>query len=70
MARLKRRGKMETFSVSVSAVTKLRLRKAADRAYGGNVSALIESIALEADRQGALDGLRGGMVPRKIGRTG
>jgi post-segregation antitoxin (ccd killing protein) len=57
MARLKRSGKMETFSVSVSSKTKLRLRKAADRAYGGNVSALIEAIALEADRQEALDWL-------------
>jgi hypothetical protein len=33
--------------VSVSSKTKARLRKAADRAYGGNVSALIEAIALE-----------------------
>jgi hypothetical protein len=57
MARLKRTGKMETFSVSVSPETKKRLRKAADRAYGGNVSALIEAIALEADRQHALDSL-------------
>jgi hypothetical protein len=57
MARLKRSGKMETFSVSVSSKTKARLRKAADRAYGGNVSALIEAIALEADRQEALDWL-------------
>jgi hypothetical protein len=57
MARLKRSGKMETFSVSVSPDTKARLRKAADRAYGGNVSALIEAIAREADRQGALDWL-------------
>jgi hypothetical protein len=57
MARLKRSGKMETFSVSVSPETKARLRKAADRAYGGNVSALIEAIALEADRQDALDWL-------------
>lgn len=48
---------METFSVSVSAETKARLRKAADRAYGGNVSALIEAIALEADRQNALEWL-------------
>ncbi len=54
---MKRSGKMETFSVSVSAETKARLRKAADRAYGGNVSALIEAIANEADRQDALDWL-------------
>ncbi len=57
MARLKRKGKTTTVSVSVSAATKARLRKAADRAYGGNVSALIEAIALEADKQGALDWL-------------
>jgi hypothetical protein len=57
MARLKRTGTMETFSVSVSAETKARLRKAADRAYGGNVSALIEAIAIEADRRDALDWL-------------
>jgi len=57
MARLKRTGKMETFSVSVSSETKARLRKAAERIYGGNVSALIEAIALEADRQNALDWL-------------
>lgn len=57
MARLKRSGKMETFSVSVSRETRARLRKAAARAYGGNVSALIEAIAQEADRQDALDWL-------------
>ena len=57
MPRLKRTGKMATFSVSVSRETKARLRKAADRAFGGNVSALIEAIALEADRQDALDWL-------------
>jgi post-segregation antitoxin (ccd killing protein) len=57
MARLKRKGAVETFSVSVSPETRQRLRAAADRAYGGNVSALIEAIALEADRQSALDWL-------------
>jgi hypothetical protein len=57
MARLKRKGAMETFSVSVTAETKARLRKAADRAYGGNLSALIEAIAVEADRQDALEWL-------------
>jgi hypothetical protein len=54
MARLKRRGKMTTFSVSVSPQTRARLKKAANRAYGGDVSALIEAIASEADRQEAL----------------
>jgi len=57
MPRPKRKGKTETFSVSVSPQTKARLRRAAARAYGGNVSALIEAIALEADRQEALDWL-------------
>jgi hypothetical protein len=33
------------------------LKAAANRAYGGNVSALIEAIAVEADRQAALDRL-------------
>ena len=41
----------------MSAATKARLRRAADRAYGGNVSAVIEAIAIEADRQEALDWL-------------
>jgi hypothetical protein len=55
--RLKRKGKLSTFSVSVSSETKARLRRAADRAYGGNVSAVIEAIAMEADRQEALEWL-------------
>jgi post-segregation antitoxin (ccd killing protein) len=43
--------------VSVSSDTKRRLRRAAKRVAGGNVSALIEAIALEAERQEALDWL-------------
>jgi len=54
MARLKRKGTNRSFSVSVSATTLRKLRAAAKRSYGGNVSALIEGIALEADRQAAL----------------
>lgn len=46
-----------TFSVSVSPETKALLRAAADRAFGGNVSAVIEAIAVEAQRQEALDWL-------------
>lgn len=57
MARLKRKGAKNTFSVSVSSETRRRLKAAANRAYGGNVSALIEAIAREADRQAALDRL-------------
>jgi hypothetical protein len=52
--RLKRKGKTKTFSVSVSRETQRKLRIAAKRSYGGNVSALIEAIAIEADRQEAL----------------
>jgi hypothetical protein len=57
MTRLKRKGATRTFSVSVSDETQRKLKAAAKRAYGGNVSALIEAIALEADRQAALDRL-------------
>lgn len=57
MPRLKRSGATETFSVSVSPATKQKLRRAADRAFGGNVSALIEAIAIEADRRDALEWL-------------
>jgi post-segregation antitoxin (ccd killing protein) len=57
MARVNRKGKTETFSVSVSSETRKLLRRTADRAYGGNVSALIEAIAREAARHEALDWL-------------
>jgi hypothetical protein len=57
MTRLKRKGSTTTFSVSVSSEARRKLRSAANRSYGGNVSALIEAIALEADRQAALDRL-------------
>ena len=60
---MKRKGAMTTFSVSVSPATKARLKKAAERGYGGNVSALIEAIALEADRREALDWLLGRAEP-------
>jgi len=63
MARMKRKGVMTTFSVSVSPATKARLKKAAERGYGGNVSALIEAIAIEADRREALDWLLGRAEP-------
>ena len=57
MARLKRKGSTKTFSVSVSSETQQKLKAAAERSFGGNVSALIEAIALEADRHAALDRL-------------
>jgi hypothetical protein len=55
MAKLKRSGARVTFSVSVSVETKAILQRAADARFAGNVSALVEAIALEADRQAALD---------------
>lgn len=61
--RLKRAGATKTFSVSVSRDTQRRLKKAANRAFGGNVSALIEAIAIEADRQAALERLLRGAPP-------
>jgi hypothetical protein len=60
---MKRKGETSTFSVSVSAQTKRRLRDAADRSFGGNVSALIEAITVEADRHAALDRLLRGAPP-------
>ena len=48
---------MVTFSVSVSPETRERLKREARRSYGGNVSALIEAIAVEAERQAAIDRL-------------
>ena len=57
MTRLKRKGATGTFSVSVSRETQRKLKAAANRSYGGNVSALIEAIAVEADRRAAIDRL-------------
>lgn len=57
MTRIKRSGVKETFSVSVSPATKRLLKRAAERRFGGNVSALVEAIAVEADRRDALDWL-------------
>jgi hypothetical protein len=54
MPRLKRKRATRTFSVSVSSATQRKLKAAAKRSYGGNVSALIEAIAIEAERQAAL----------------
>jgi hypothetical protein len=57
MTRLKRKGATKTFSVSVTRETQRKLKAAANRSYGGNVSALIEAIAVEADRRTAIDRL-------------
>jgi hypothetical protein len=43
-----------TFSVSVSPKTKKALKRIATRRYAGSVSALIETVALQAERLDAL----------------
>src|SRR5580658_3276654 len=53
----RRTGKTVTFSISVDAETQRVLKAEAKRSYGGNVSALVASIAKEAKRQSALDWL-------------
>jgi hypothetical protein len=49
--RSRRAGATETFSVSVDAETKRALRKLADADYGGNLSALVTDLAVEARRR-------------------
>jgi hypothetical protein len=51
--RLKRKHAPVTFSVSVDPDTRALLRRIADEAYQGNVSALISEIAQQAARQAA-----------------
>ncbi len=53
---MRRRSKtpFTTFSVSVTPLTKAKLKRVADRRYGGSVSALIETIAIQAERLDAL----------------
>jgi hypothetical protein len=46
--------KYTTFSVSVRPSTKSTLRRIANRRYGGSVSALVETVALQAERLDAL----------------
>jgi len=53
----RRTGKTVTFSISVDAETQRVLKAEAKRSYGGNVSALVAAIAMEAKRQFALDWL-------------
>ena len=50
----RRRGPVETFSVSVDASTKRILRTHADRLFDGNMSAMISAFAREAERRDAL----------------
>lgn len=53
--RPRRLGATETFSVSVDPETKRALRALADRAFGGNLSALVTDLAEEARRRLAAD---------------
>jgi hypothetical protein len=55
MNRTRRAGATETFSVSVDAETKRRLKALAKTKYGGNVSALITELAREGERQVAFE---------------
>ena len=52
-ARAKRKGATSTFSVSVDSETRKILRKLADEAYGGNLSALVTQVAKDAARRQA-----------------
>jgi hypothetical protein len=49
--RKRRAGATQTFSVSVDLETKRALRKLADSAYGGNLSALVTDFAEDARRR-------------------
>jgi hypothetical protein len=55
MKRTRRAEATETFSVSVDAETKRRLKALAKARHGGNVSALITELAREGERQAAFD---------------
>jgi hypothetical protein len=55
MKRRRRPGATETFSVSVDAATKRRLKNLALRKHAGNVSALITDLSLEGERQAAFE---------------
>jgi hypothetical protein len=58
MSRVKAGGPaLTTFSVSVSPSTKAKLKAVAQKRYGGSVSALIETIATQAERLDALAAL-------------
>jgi hypothetical protein len=52
-----KQAKYSTFSVSVKPSTKSTLRRIANRRYGGSVSALVETVALQAERLDALASL-------------
>jgi hypothetical protein len=51
----RRPGSTQTFSISVDARTRQRLRALAKARHGGNVSALIAELALEGERLAAFE---------------
>ncbi|WP_394823450.1 hypothetical protein [Pendulispora albinea] len=53
----RKRGPVETFSVSVDAKAKKILKAHADRLFEGNMSALISAFAREAEKRDAMDWL-------------
>ena len=50
----RRKGPVETFSVSVDPSTKKILKAHADRLYGGNMSAMISALGREAEKREAM----------------
>jgi hypothetical protein len=50
----RKKGPVETFSVSVDATTKRILKAHAERAFGGNVSAMISAFGREAEKRDAM----------------
>lgn len=50
----RKRGPVETFSVSVDAKTKKMLKAHADRLFGGNMSAMISAFGREAEKRDAM----------------
>ena len=55
MKKSRRAGATATFSVSVDPMTKRRLKSLARGRHGGNVSALITALALEGEKQAAVE---------------
>ena len=49
-----KRGRIETFSVSVDATTKKVLKAHADRLFDGNMSAMISAFGREAEKRDAM----------------
>ncbi len=50
----RKKGPIETFSVSVNATTKKILKAHADRVFDGNMSALISAFGREAEKRDAI----------------